>query len=74
MATPRLKPSDQQQAKDLHKNELHDLTKTIPDIIDKADNRSNKTILDALRRAGGILKSNWNWKLSDRGGWSGRAA
>ena len=58
MATPQPKPSDRQQARDLHNNELDDLTKTIPDIIVKADDSTNKTILNALRRAGEIPKSN----------------
>ena len=60
MATLQPKPSDRKQARDLHKNELDDLVKTIPDIIDKADDSTNKTILSALRRAGEILTSNRN--------------
>ena len=54
------KPSDQQQAKDSHKNDSDDFMKTIPEIIDKADSSRNKAILDTLRRAGKILKSDRN--------------
>ena len=32
---------------DLHENELDDLTKTIPDIIDKADDSTNKTTIES---------------------------